>query len=144
LIDRVDYSYVTDGDGNKTANNASYAHNIIGVVNTAGVVCEGYTKCYKLLCDIYGLTTIVVTGTAETSSGSGGHAWNYTMVDENWYGVDVTWDDQKIKSSQDNYLLVSKSTMEEEHTPFGSEEYGLSYNVSLPTLSSSNYHYSYI
>ena len=141
IIGRIDYSYVTDSEGKTVPNNQAYAHNIIGVANAMGAVCEGYAKCYKLLCDLYDINTIVVTGTAQTSTSSGGHAWNYSMIDDTWYGVDVTWDDQRMKMNQDDYLLVSSSTMAQEHIPYDNKTYGLYYNVYLPTLSSSNYSY---
>ena len=60
------------------------------------VVCEGYAKAFKYLCDLssfeWGTLCITVTGTMNGGTGEGAHMWNIVHIDdagEN-YLVDVT------------------------------------------------------
>ena len=65
------------------------------------VVCEGYAKAFKILCDEFGIPCALVSGDA-----SGPHMWNYVqMEDGKWYLVDVTWDDQPDQI-YDTYFLA--------------------------------------
>ncbi|MBR3059129.1 MAG: hypothetical protein IKG89_00770, partial [Oscillospiraceae bacterium] len=54
-------------------------------------VCDGYSKAYKVLCDLAGLTCEFV------SSQANNHSWNMVQVkdggDTAWYYIDCTWDD---------------------------------------------------
>ena len=66
------------------------------------VVCEGYGEAYKILCDQLklqkdiDLNCVIVIGVGVTADGQENHLWNAVqMPDNNWYGVDATWDDQE-------------------------------------------------
>lgn len=73
------------------------AHNLYGALVEKKVVCEGYAKAYKYILDSLDIECILVNGTATNSSGqTEAHMWNYIKLDNNWYGVDVTWDDPVI------------------------------------------------
>ena len=53
------------------------------------VVCEGYAKAFKILCDRFNIPCTLVSGLAYTGSGSAGeaHMWNLVkMPDENGMG----------------------------------------------------------
>lgn len=62
-------------------------------------VCAGYSAAFKLLADEAGLDSIVVTGYLE---GSVPHAWNKVKIEDDWYIVDATNNDNDII---DNALL---------------------------------------
>ena len=49
------------------------------------VVCEGYSKAFKYLCDLSGITCYTVSGDID-----GGHMWNIVTLDGKNYLVDVT------------------------------------------------------
>ena len=56
--------------------------------------CSGYAKAFDLLAKNCNLSSIVVTGTAKNSKGiEAPHAWNQIYLDNEWYNVDVTWED---------------------------------------------------
>lgn len=55
-------------------------------------VCKGYAQAFKLLADLAGLDSIVITG---TSSGIG-HAWNKVNINGNWLMLDVTNNDSDL------------------------------------------------
>ncbi|MCD8098177.1 MAG: DUF5722 domain-containing protein [Lachnospiraceae bacterium] len=69
------------------------------------VVCDGYSKAFKVLCDAMGLDCVLVTGYGVTSADydMGAHAWNYVQMDGKWYLVDVTWDDPDSEDSEIAY-----------------------------------------
>lgn len=62
-------------------------------------VCASYSAAFKLLADAAGLDSIVVTGYLE---GSVPHAWNKVKIEDAWYIVDATNNDNDLI---DNALL---------------------------------------
>lgn len=77
------------------------------------VVCEGYAKMFKVLCDACDVPCLIVTGRAGTSGSYENHMWNYVKIDDMWYLVDCTWDDQQGKSMDtivDDYLMAGWGT----------------------------------
>lgn len=78
------------------------------------VVCEGYAKMFKVLCDACGVPCLIVTGTAGTSGEGENHMWNYVNISDHWYLVDCTWDDQDPMVT--DYLMAGWGT---EATHFG-------------------------
>ena len=80
-------------------------------IGDGGVVCEGYAKTFKVLCDKLSLPCACVSGTAKTSDGKNeAHMWNLVqMEDGKWYLVDVTWDDQTSKI-YDTYFLAGATS----------------------------------
>ena len=64
--------------------------------STTNIVCEGYAKAFKYLCDLTSFTNkdifcITVSGTMYGATGSGGHMWNIMRMDDGkYYMVDVT------------------------------------------------------
>ena len=80
---------------------------------TMGVVCEGYAKAFKVLCDQLGVPAVCVSGLSDKSRTGSGHMWNLAQIGGVWYLVDVTWDDSNAKgayASSRQYLLVSNYT----------------------------------
>ena len=56
-------------------------------------VCASYSAAFKLLADSAGLESIVVTGYLD---GSVPHAWNKVKLDDEWYIVDATNNDNEM------------------------------------------------
>lgn len=88
---------------------------------TSAPVCEAYARAFKVLCDESGIPCVLVDGQAKTSISSQGegHMWNYVQMDDNnWYAVDVTWNDPTVGGVTDDvsgyeredYLLVGSDT----------------------------------
>lgn len=57
--------------------------------DTPSVVCEGYGKAFKILCDAFEIPCVMIVGDGNAEA----HLWNYVQIDGLWYAVDVTWDD---------------------------------------------------
>lgn len=135
LIENLEY-------GNEYGNNA---YNIYGALLQRNCVCEGYAETFKYIMDALNIPCILVIGTAENSDGNNeNHEWNYVKINNNWYAMDVTWNDPIIigggKTTNDikrKYLLKGNS-INNNHFPNGKvSEYGIVF--SYPELSSKDY-----
>lgn len=106
-----EYNTVTSagGEGYKEAHECISA--LDGREGQQGPVCEGYARAFKVLCDRVEIPCVLVDGDA-----GGPHMWNYTQIDNLWYGVDVTWNDPTQGSGKDSgnenadWLLVGAET----------------------------------
>lgn len=112
--------------GSSVPANLLYAWSPYGTFTGKPVVCEGYARAFKMLCDEAGIPCALISG-----DGGGPHMWNAVQMDDGkWYGVDVTWDDQ---SSIMHTYFLKPSTNFPNHNAI--EECGLVY----PVLSSTDY-----
>lgn len=119
--------------------------NIYGALVERKVVCEGYAKAFKYILDSLDIECILVSGDATNSSGTTeSHMWNYIKLEDNWYGVDVTWDDPiivggyKKNNIRHDYFLKGKYTFIESHSSSGKiSDNGMLFK--LPYLSDKNY-----
>ena len=74
------------------------------------VVCEGYSKAFKALCNRFDIPCVLV-GCNDIA-----HLWNLVQMEDGaWYGVDVTWDDRKNGSPIYEYFLVGNNAMARKH-----------------------------
>lgn len=109
-------------------------------IGDGGVVCEGYSKAFKVLCNKFSIPCVLVSGDA-----GGDHMWNYVKLsDGKWYLVDVTWDDQDSRIYY-TYMLANSNSNgfyqkicdERTEDPFfaGTESFAFAY----PVLSTEGY-----
>ena len=104
------------------------------------IVCEGYSKAFKILCDKSEIPCIVVPGNINTSNNTG-HMWNYVMMeDNNWYGIDCTWDDTNMESNpvKYTYFLKGSTKFNTNHTP---DTQYVNIGFTYPELSKEDYVY---
>jgi len=66
-----------------------HAFDIYGAAIEGKAVCEGYAKLFQYLCYCTGINSTQILGTSEGSN----HMWNAVKLDDEWYQIDVTWDD---------------------------------------------------
>ena len=129
IIKKINYAYENDGT---TPEDASWAHNIIGVSTVGKGVCEAYAKSFQLLCRYYGIEAL-------TLSGFGGelHAWNLAKVEGKWYCFDLTWNDtgDNDKLSYDCFGLCY-SNMNASRTHDMPKSFGVDYLYDIPAVSS--------
>ncbi len=70
--------------------------------------CEGYAKAMKYLLDECGYENYLVTGTTQNdSSKTEGHAWNMVKIKDEYYHVDVTWDDPEEDYAENRYAYLN-------------------------------------
>ena len=100
LINLAKYDNETLSRLNDKDNAGDLAHTAFGafVHNTAGdpnyCVCDGYSEAYTYILQQLEFEVTVVSGIAGSGSNKGGHAWSIVKIDDMWYEVDSTWDDQ--------------------------------------------------
>ena len=126
--------------------NSKNRHTIYGALADNKAVCEGYARVFKYLMDASGVPCVLVSGTATNSQGEEeNHAWNYVQINENWYAVDVTWDDPIITGGGEltqelkyKYFLKGSTEFNVDHKEDGRlSENGKQFR--FPTISAQNY-----
>lgn len=71
-------------------------------ITTGKAICEGYADAFVQLCTIAGVGADYCFGTATTETGiTGGHAWNFVLIGDTKYYVDVCWND----GTNNSYLM---------------------------------------
>ena len=86
-----------------------------GALMSGHAVCAGYTAAAKLLFDIAGLPSAVVSGTAKEGNSEIPHAWNAVSLDGRWLYLDVTWDDPVGGAERHDYFNVSDRELSRTH-----------------------------
>ncbi len=87
LVDGMQYNTEVLNDRYADSNNhvLKPAWNIYGAFVDKSGVCEAYAEAFQTLCYAVGIQCNRVTGP--------GHVWNTVLIDDDWYMIDVTWDD---------------------------------------------------
>ncbi len=126
--EKIEYvhNYIIDNTQYDKTLEEENIYDVYGTLINNVAVCEGYAKTFKLLLDTLDVPNIVVIGKATNSLGlTESHAWNYVLVDNQWYGVDTTWDDPisltgyVSEESKTAYLLKGSDIFSEKHRPEG-------------------------
>ena len=95
ICERCWYDRVSLGNYKTTGDYSIFSSAGVFIENEnldTGIVCEGYSRGFKVLCDRFGITCACVGGDVTTSTDMG-HMWNTVCIGGIWYMVDVTWDD---------------------------------------------------
>jgi len=91
-------------------------------------VCAGYAKAFQLIMKSMGVECGYITGMGVTSEGPGAHAWNYIKIDDEYYFVDVTWDDPTCPEGYEqdgiryDYFLINYEQISKDHI-FDQDQY---------------------
>ncbi|PKM56569.1 MAG: hypothetical protein CVU98_10550 [Firmicutes bacterium HGW-Firmicutes-3] len=92
-----------------------YIYTMYGALIHGDAVCQGYAEAFQYLSHLAGLETMIIQGTA----GGEAHAWNLVKLDEEWYHVDVTWDDPVMPDGTQvkryDYLNVTSEQISKDH-----------------------------
>ncbi|MDE6034557.1 MAG: hypothetical protein K2G36_01420 [Ruminococcus sp.] len=120
--------------------NAMFSPSAIGAIVEPGVVCEGYSKAFKLICDALGIPCVTVLGNFDDTDRTA-HMWNYVQMEDGlWYAVDVTWDDLNDDENGNilkyEYFLRGSESFNVKHTACGDHNYT---NVVYPEISAEDY-----
>ena len=99
---------------------AKFSSSAVGALVEPGVVCEGYSEAFKIICDRLDIPCVCVFGNL-IEEDNAGHMWNYVqMEDGKWYGMDVTWDDLDGAGGREvkyEYFLKGSKNFYIKHTP---------------------------
>ena len=86
-------------------------YSVLGMIGESDIytVCAGYAQSFELLMNGLGVPTVAISGGSHTDDNNEGidtaHEWNKIKISDEWFIVDVTWDDTtsgKIKSTYFN------------------------------------------
>jgi hypothetical protein len=105
LIKNCKYGYPANEDD---------AYHAYGAMVLGNAVCDGYTEAFFILMTCMGIDCDIVVGTANGEL----HAWNQVMLDNEWYNIDLTWDDSLPDMGEyvkHTYFNVSDSALEVTH-----------------------------
>lgn len=87
-------------------------------------VCQGYALSYSYLLSLVGIDSELVVSTSMN------HMWNKVHIGDNWYNVDVTWDDpiqDRPGHAQHTYFLLSDNAIQ--NLPSKHYDYTTSYGA---------------
>lgn len=124
IIDSIEYAR----DASGAPELSEWAHNIVGVFDGRGSVCEGYARAYQLLLNFKGVDCLLVTGYGKNEP----HAWNMVRIGEEWYGVDVTWDDNNVNTYA--YFCQSEADFYQTHDKATPADTGVEFLYEVPEL----------
>ena len=111
IIDMADYDDNTLTD--KTYSSNDY-QSIVSILTTGKSVCCGYTKLFQVILNRLNINATSFYDNDFIDNSSYGHIWNAVKLDNKWYYVDVTWDDNDIDKYY--YFLNSKDEFYQTHT----------------------------
>ena len=118
ILDRCTYdrtslnTYLTSSDDSVKKRCASIftpAGVFVDLVSS-GIVCEGYGRAFKILCDCFDIPCVMIAGKA-SSGASIGHLWNAVCLNDVWYLVDLTWDDKDPNPAIYTYFLCGNAAV---------------------------------
>ena len=109
------HKYIIDNCEYKDNSQGGRENSIDSVFVDSKASCEGYAKTAKLLFDMAGTESYVITG--ETTDDKGNvspHMWNIVKTDGKWYHLDVTWDDPIVQNGGSSLRYTYYNLSDEE------------------------------
>lgn len=103
---------------------SDYAHSAYGAIVEGEAVCEGYTRAFQLILNMLGIENCTVTGSDSIDADAKeNHIWNAVKLGDDWYQVDITWDDMgnEPKDIYHAYFNITTAHMQRDHTIMGNE-----------------------
>lgn len=117
-----------------------------GALVSKRAVCQGYTKAFQLLLSKVGINSINISGVSEKQN----HIWNAVFIENDWYYVDITWNDNNMHNLSYDYFNITTKQLKKDHTinpEFNSVESEdseeMSLNFYIPKCTSVEYNYYY-
>ena len=77
-------------------------------------VCEGFSNIFCALCKCSNINAVKIHGKVSYDA-TVGHAWNAVEINNYWYLLDVTWDENKQKGNR--YFLIDPKYFYNSHKP---------------------------
>ncbi len=72
-------------------------NNIYGTLVEQVALCQGYSQSFTYLCSLAGIDSFIVLGVANEP-----HMWNIVKMDNDYYHIDLTWDDPDRAKNPDS------------------------------------------
>lgn len=138
---------VYDNEAAKSSEVLGNEANAYGAIVEGKAVCSGYSRAYQLLCQKLGVECVNISGYGDDVP----HQWNCVKISDNWYNVDVTWNDSDEAWHNNDYLNLSDRQLSQSHnvnelfSRISDEQYDessiFSYNTFVPDCISEKYNY---
>lgn len=118
IIDHTQYDQETyqKMNSSKEPNEIYEATTAFGCLVNNKAICSGYSAAFQLLMQKLDVTSGRVSG---RKTGGEDHEWNYIVLDDEYYYVDVTWDDPINIDLQDNktyeFFCITTDELKETH-----------------------------
>ena len=119
-LEKYVHDYIVDNCeyDTKVAENELYtclnsnAFNICGALVDNKAVCEGYARTFQFLSKNLGLKCVNIIGTSMDEN----HMWNAVTLGDDWYYVDITWDDTTDESfTRYDYFNIDETVLGDDH-----------------------------
>ena len=127
-------------------------YTVYGALVWGYTVCEGYARTMRYLCKQLDIDCIIVTGTSKNEQ----HMWNMVRLDNEWYHIDLTWNDPGLdgggnpKTPLHPYFNVTDEVILKDHTidpditkvaGSGADLGSVGFNFGLPEAKGEKYDY---
>ncbi len=125
---------------------ATNCHTVYGALVEGKAVCEGYTRAFQLLLNELGIENCTIAGSSDGEKAN--HIWNAVRIpsdaeneSDNWYQVDLTWDDQGTEDYEISYrwFNIMGETMKIDHCLIEESNY-----VEIPSCTGVDAWYYYV
>ncbi|MBR4868069.1 MAG: hypothetical protein IKU10_02840, partial [Clostridia bacterium] len=95
----------------------THSHNAYGALVEGQSVCEGYAESFQYLLYQAGILCVTVAGDAYSTGSTTpeAHAWSLVNIDNEFYYVDLTWNDQDMAKPFYAYYNVTTADMNRDH-----------------------------
>lgn len=101
--DKIAYDYSYEDNSSEQKENGDYfAYHPYGFILRDKAVCQGYAGL------LYAVATKLGIEADFCNAKAINHIWNFVKIDEEWYHIDMTWDDPTVYTDEENTQL-SKS-----------------------------------
>ncbi len=99
-----------------SSNGKETAFTIYGALVENLAVCEGYSKSMQYMLKLVGIESVTVNGYSKNEL----HQWNLVNIDDNWYHLDTTWNDQDGNENHSeaivySYFNITDEEIEKDH-----------------------------
>lgn len=113
IIENLVYDTAAANKDYEYGDTMPHAFDLYGAICEKKAVCEGYTKMFQYLCYAVGINSTQVFGV----SGGTNHLWNTVKIDNQWYQIDLTWNDNSLdESTYYGYFNITTNEMKKDHT----------------------------
>ncbi len=117
------HDYIVNNCSYRLEKNEFVYSSAYGALVNGEAGCEGYSKAAKLLFDMAGIESAVVSGTStDEKNQTSSHMWNAVKINGDFYHLDLTWDDPVSDDGKNiltyTYFNLSDEMIADTHSDF--------------------------
>ncbi len=115
IIKSVTYDHESlESETAADAKTDAFSNTAYGALVEGRALCGGYARAFSHIMHLLGIGSLLITGEAD----GGPHAWNLVNLDNEYYHIDLTWDDADEDNCKVfyNYFCVTDKEISKTHT----------------------------